>query len=57
MGTGRVGHAAQTGPASIADTFTALPPLAVGGTMLTVPVVHPTLNNVRHRGRVNQAGS
>jgi hypothetical protein len=31
--------------------------MAVGSTMLTVPVVHPKLNRVQHRGLVNQASS
>ena len=39
------------------ETFTALLLMAVGSTMLTVPVVHPKLNRVRHRGLVNQASS
>ena len=38
-------------------TFTALLLMAVGSTMLTVPVVHPKLNRVQHRGLVNQASS
>jgi len=39
------------------ETFTALLLMAVGSTMLTVPVVHPKLHRVRHRGLVNQASS
>ena len=39
------------------ETFTALLLMAVGSTMLTVPVVHPKLNRVQHRGLVNQASS
>jgi Kef-type K+ transport system membrane component KefB len=39
------------------ETFTALVLMAVGSTMLTVPVVHPKLNRVQHRGLVNQASS
>jgi Kef-type K+ transport system membrane component KefB len=39
------------------ETFTALLLMAVGSTMLTVPVVHPKLNRAQHRGLVNQASS
>jgi hypothetical protein len=39
------------------ETSTALLLMAVGSTMLTVPVVHPKLNRVQHRGLVNQASS
>jgi Kef-type K+ transport system membrane component KefB len=39
------------------ETFTALLLMAVGSTMLTVPVVHPKLNREQHRGLVNQASS
>lgn len=39
------------------ETFTALLLMAVGSTMLTVPVVHPKLNRVQHRGLVEQASS
>jgi len=31
--------------------------MAVGSTMLTVPVVHPKLNRAQHRGLINQASS
>ena len=39
------------------ETFTALLLMAVGSTMLTVPVVHPKLNRAQHRGLINQASS
>jgi Kef-type K+ transport system membrane component KefB len=39
------------------ETFTALLLMAVGSTMLTVPVVHPKLSRAQHRGLVNQASS
>jgi len=39
------------------ETFTALLLMAVGSTMLTVPVVHPKLNRAQHRGLVEQASS
>ncbi|WUR11621.1 cation:proton antiporter [[Empedobacter] haloabium] len=39
------------------ETFTALLLMAVGSTMLTVPVVHPKLHRVRHTGLVGQASS
>jgi Kef-type K+ transport system membrane component KefB len=39
------------------ETFTALLLMAVGSTMLTVPVVHPKLHRMQHRGLVNQASS
>jgi Kef-type K+ transport system membrane component KefB len=39
------------------ETFTALLLMAVGSTMLTIPVVHPKLNRAQHRGLVNQASS
>lgn len=39
------------------ETFTALLLMAVGSTMLTVPVVHPKLNRARYLGLVNQASS
>jgi Kef-type K+ transport system membrane component KefB len=35
------------------ETFTALLLMAVGSTMLTIPVVHPKLNRAQHRGLVN----
>jgi Kef-type K+ transport system membrane component KefB len=38
-------------------TFTALLLMAVGSTMLTVPVVHPKINRAQHRGLVEQASS
>jgi Kef-type K+ transport system membrane component KefB len=39
------------------ETFTALLLMAVGSTMLTVPVVHPKLNRAQHRDLVKQASS
>jgi Kef-type K+ transport system membrane component KefB len=39
------------------DTFTALLLMAVGSTMLTVPVVNPKLNRAQHAGLVQQASS
>jgi len=39
------------------ETFTALLLMAVGSTMLTVPVVHPKLNRAQHRGLLEQASS
>jgi Kef-type K+ transport system membrane component KefB len=39
------------------ETFTALLLMAIGSTMLTVPVVHPKLNRVQNRGLVEQASS
>jgi len=39
------------------ETFTALLLMAVGSTMLTIPVVHPKLNRAEHRGLVEQASS
>ena len=39
------------------ETFTALLLMAVGSTMLTIPVVHPKLNRVQNRGLVSQASS
>lgn len=39
------------------ETFTALLLMAVGSTMLTIPVVHPRLNRAQNRGLVNQASS
>ncbi|MCS0580767.1 cation:proton antiporter [Massilia pinisoli] len=39
------------------ETFTALLLMAVGSTMLTVPVVHPKLHRARCLGLVNQASS
>lgn len=39
------------------ETFTALLLMAVGSTMLTIPVVHPKLNRAQNRGLVNQASS
>ena len=39
------------------DTFTALLLMAVGSTMLTVPVVNPKLSRAQHRGLVQQASS
>jgi Kef-type K+ transport system membrane component KefB len=39
------------------DTFTALLLMAVGSTMLTVPIVNPRLNRVQHAGLVQQASS
>jgi Kef-type K+ transport system membrane component KefB len=39
------------------ETFTALLLMAVGSTMLTIPVVHPRLNRAQHRGLVKQASS
>jgi Kef-type K+ transport system membrane component KefB len=39
------------------ETFTALLLMAVGSTMLTIPIVHPMLNRAQNRGLVNQAGS
>jgi Kef-type K+ transport system membrane component KefB len=38
-------------------TFTALLLMAVGSTMLTIPVVHPKLNRAQHRSLVEQASS
>ena len=37
--------------------FCALLLMAVGSTMLTIPVVHPKLNRVQNRGLVSQASS
>ena len=37
------------------ETFTALLLMAVGSTMLTIPLVHPKLNRAQHRGLVGQA--
>jgi len=39
------------------ETFTALLLMAVGSTMLTVPVVHPKLHRAQHSGLVEQASS
>ena len=39
------------------ETFTALLLMAIGSTMLTVPVVHPKLNRAQNRGLVEQASS
>ncbi|NYE60196.1 Kef-type K+ transport system membrane component KefB [Duganella sp. 1224] len=39
------------------ETFTALLLMAVGSTMLTIPVVHPRLNRAQHRDLVGQASS
>jgi Kef-type K+ transport system membrane component KefB len=39
------------------ETFTALLLMAVGSTMLTIPIVHPKLNRAQHRGLVEQASS
>jgi len=39
------------------ETFTALLLMAVGSTMLTIPVVYPRLNRARHRVLVEQASS
>lgn len=39
------------------ETFTALLLMAVGSTMLTIPVVHPKLNKAQHRGLVERASS
>jgi Kef-type K+ transport system membrane component KefB len=39
------------------ETFTALLLMAVGSTMLTIPIVHPKLNRAEHRGLVEQASS
>jgi Kef-type K+ transport system membrane component KefB len=39
------------------ETFTALLLMAVGSTMLTIPVVHPKLNRAQHRGLIEQASS
>ena len=39
------------------ETFTALLLMAVGSTMLTIPVVYPRLNRARHRALVEQASS
>jgi Kef-type K+ transport system membrane component KefB len=39
------------------DTFTALLLMAVGSTMLTIPVVNPKLNRAEHGGLVQQASS
>jgi Kef-type K+ transport system membrane component KefB len=39
------------------ETFTALLLMAVGSTMLTIPVVHPKLNRAQNRGLVKQASS
>nr|WP_315254522.1 cation:proton antiporter [uncultured Duganella sp.] len=37
------------------ETFTALLLMAVGSTMLTIPMVHPKLNRAQNRGLVGQA--
>jgi Kef-type K+ transport system membrane component KefB len=37
------------------ETFTALLLMAVGSTMLTIPLVHPKLNRAQNRGLVGQA--
>ncbi|WP_373987070.1 cation:proton antiporter [Duganella sp. BuS-21] len=39
------------------ETFTALLLMAIGSTMLTIPVVHPKLNRAQNRGLVGQASS
>jgi len=39
------------------ETFTALLLMAVGSTMLTIPVVHPKLGRAQHRALVEQASS
>jgi Kef-type K+ transport system membrane component KefB len=39
------------------ETFTALLLMAIGSTMLTVPVVHPKLSRAQNRGLVEQASS
>ncbi|WP_296947800.1 cation:proton antiporter [uncultured Massilia sp.] len=39
------------------ETFTALLLMAVGSTMLTIPLVHPKLNRAQHSGLVEQASS
>ncbi|MYM35100.1 cation:proton antiporter [Duganella sp. FT94W] len=39
------------------ETFTALLLMAVGSTMLTIPIVHPKLNRAQNRGLVSQASS
>jgi Kef-type K+ transport system membrane component KefB len=39
------------------ETFTALLLMAIGSTMLTVPVVHPKLHRAQHSGLVEQASS
>ncbi|QGZ41527.1 transporter, CPA2 family (TC 2.A.37) [Pseudoduganella flava] len=39
------------------ETFTALLLMAVGSTMLTIPIVHPKLNRAQHRALVGQASS
>lgn len=39
------------------ETFTALLLMAVGSTMLTIPVVHPKLNRAANRGLAGQASS
>lgn len=39
------------------ETFTALLLMAVGSTMLTIPMVHPRLNRAQNRGLVGQASS
>ncbi|MRW84734.1 cation:proton antiporter [Pseudoduganella sp. FT26W] len=39
------------------ETFTALLLMAVGSTMLTIPIVYPKLNRAQHRGLVSQASS
>jgi len=39
------------------ETFTALLLMAVGSTMLTIPVVHPKLNRAQNRALVEQASS
>jgi len=39
------------------ETFTALLLMAVGSTMLTIPIVHPKLNKAQNRGLVEQASS
>jgi len=38
-------------------TFTALLLMAVGSTMLTVPIVAPKLNRAQHKGLIQQASS
>ena len=39
------------------ETFTALLLMAVGSTMLTIPIVHPKLNKAQNRALVEQASS
>jgi Kef-type K+ transport system membrane component KefB len=39
------------------ETFTALLLMAVGSTMLTIPIVHPKLNRAQNRALVGQASS